>query len=110
MNEQLEKMRVSMQYKAKMNSPIDHWNAKTVIQKVREWLGDDGVNLFSSYKRRHGTVSPVFEQGGIPHPVHLREGMQVRNFLRRLKECRSWSDFDFDNRWAVIVEEAIKIE
>lgn len=81
----------------------------TIIQKTREWLGEKGINHFQQYKEKYNTVSPVFYEKGdsIPHPVHFREGMQVRNFLRRLPECNEWTDNDFDNKWAEIVEKAI---
>ncbi len=43
---------------------------------------------------------------GIPHSVHFREGMRVRNFLRTIFGDM-WTDHDYDNRWAELVDEAI---
>lgn len=83
---------------------------KTIIPKVKKWLGRDGRKLFSKYKTEHGTVSPVFMDEGIPHPVHFREGMQVRNFLRSLPECKNWNPNELDDNWIQIVEEAISEE
>ncbi len=85
--------------------------SKTIVEAIRKWLGEKGLRLFRHYKGITGTVSPVFgrtRRRHLPHPVHFREGMQVRNFLRSLDECKNWTAHDFDNRWATIVEEAIK--
>lgn len=87
-----------------------------VTPKLRKWLGDDGLAFFRGVKKEHGCVTAVwmetFDYGGkpmrIPHAVHFREGMQVRNFLRGLEETKGWTDHDYDNRWAELVEAAIK--
>ena len=84
-----------------------------VISAVREWLGEDGRRGFAEYLEKYGTVSPVISVSlpsgkPFPHLVHFREGMQVRNFLRGLPECSSWSDNDLDDHWATIVEEALR--
>ena len=78
-----------------------------MITKVKKWLGKDGIACFRKYKENYGTVSPIFIEDKIPHPVHFREGMQVRNFLRTLEECKDWTSHDFDNKWKDIIEEAI---
>ena len=44
-----------------------------------------------------------------PHAVHFREGMQVRNFLRTLPQCKDWSCHKLDDEWAKIVEDALEI-
>jgi hypothetical protein len=56
--------------------------------KVRLWLGEEGKQFFTRVKNEHGTFNAVWmdgaksvHEGGIPHPVHLREGMQLRNFI-----------------------------
>jgi hypothetical protein len=46
----------------------------------------------------------------IPHPVHFREGMWVRNRLRESDLTDDWTDHDFDNNWARVVELAIEEE
>ena len=44
-------------------------------------------------------------EGGIPHPVHFREGMQVRNFMRKI----GFTDFNIiENHWFDFIEEGIK--
>ena len=44
----------------------------------------------------------------IPHPIHFREGMQIRNALRGSGLCEGWDDHDLDDNWAEIVERAIE--
>jgi hypothetical protein len=78
-----------------------------LIKKVRKWLGEDGINHFREYKNKYGTVSPVYMEGTIPHPVHFRDGMQVRNFLRTLPECSTWTQEELDNKWAQVIDCAI---
>lgn len=84
-----------------------------LVIEVRKWLGDDGLTFFSDCKRDHGTVSPVLtpdREGGfqaIPHPVHFREGMNVRNFMRSSDYCAGWNDHEFDNNWTALIERAI---
>jgi hypothetical protein len=58
-----------------------------------------------------GTASPVFGRKSnrcIPHPVHFREGMSVRNAMRDSGLCTDWSDHDFDDNWTEVVELAVK--
>lgn len=73
--------------------------------KVKKWLGKSGITFFFNLKKKYGSVSPVYMENGIPHPVHWREGMQVRNFLRKHV---NWDCHKLDNQWANIIEEAIK--
>ena len=83
------------------------------VAKLRKWLGDDGRDFFTELKKNFGNIGTaiLFEgkkvMGGIPHPVHFREGMQVRNFLRTLPECKDWDAHDLDNNWASLVEKAL---
>jgi hypothetical protein len=85
---------------------------REVYAKVHSWLGDEGRRFFRHCLGLTGTVSPVLKldegRKHIPvHPVHFREGMQVRNFLRGLPECASWTDYDFDNFWAEVVTRSL---
>lgn len=86
--------------------------SKEGMDKLRKWLGPDGLECFRGYKEKYGTVSPVFseilEGFDIPHPVHFREGMFVRNFLRSLPECKDWDAIKLDDSWIAIIEEVIK--
>ena len=87
--------------------------SEIIIEAVRKWLGKTGLRLFRHYKGITGRVDPVFgmtKKRRLPHPVHFREGMQIRNFLRTLDECKAWTDHDYDNRWAAVIEAAIRKE
>lgn len=81
---------------------------EALVANVREWLGEEGINQFRKWKEEHGTVSPVIG-GLIPHPVHFREGMHVRNKLRELTN-NSWTSHEYDERWTSVIEEAIRTE
>lgn len=80
-----------------------------IIQRTHKYLGEGGRDLFKKYKEEHGTVSPVLYDGLIPHPVHFREGMQIRNFLRTLDDCKDWTDHDFDDTWSEVIERVITL-
>jgi len=97
--------------------------------RLSNWLGKDGISFFRKVKEKYGRVDACWAEGEfddgsegmtelrraiheaqhppIPHPVHFREGMQVRNFLRTIFG-ETWTAHDYDNRWAKLVEEAIK--
>lgn len=78
-----------------------------LVVEIKKWLGDDGLTFFSECKRDHGTVSPVLSAGSIPHPVHFREGMRVRNFMRSSGHCKGWNDHEYDDNWCALIERAI---
>lgn len=78
-----------------------------LVGQLREWLGRTGIAHFRKIKAEHGTLNAVWMEGGIPHSVHFREGMQVRNKLRDLTD-NAWSSHEYDDRWMGLVEEAIK--
>ena len=80
----------------------------SLIEKVRKFLGSDGIDFFKKVYEEHGHINAVWMEGKIPHPVHFQEGMQVRNFMRRQMECKGWGDHDYDNRWVEVVELTIK--
>jgi hypothetical protein len=83
-----------------------------LIESTRKWLGNKGLNFFKEIKEKHGQYDAVFNDGGIglsvPHPVHFREGMQVRNHMRNSGLCKDWSDHDFDDSWVSLIEKAIE--
>lgn len=86
---------------------------KSLLFKTIQWLGPTGLSFFSHLKGLTGEVSPVlnlnFKRKGLPaHPVHFREGMTIRNWMREQEECKDWSTDDFDNHWITLIEEAIK--
>jgi hypothetical protein len=79
-----------------------------LIERTKKWLGKDGKDFFTGLIKDHGEINCVYMEGGIPHPVHFREGMQVRNFLRGTGLCEGWDAHDFDDNWINIIEKAIK--
>lgn len=86
---------------------------QSLVDKVYEWIGEENVRYFKHLKGLTGTVSPVLKlnmkRKFIPaHPVHLREGMQIRNFMRRQPECENWGDHEFDENWIKVIESCIK--
>lgn len=84
--------------------------SKEIVDKVYVWLKNDGIDFFSELYDSYGSLNVVLKDGEYPHCVHFREGMQVRNFLRSLRETEDWSAHDFDNRWEDIILEIIKIK
>ena len=83
-----------------------------VLIKLITFIGKDGMRYFSHLRGLTGTCSPVlrlnFKKKGIPtHPVHWREGMQIRNFLRTLDECKDWDQDQLDNEWEGLVSKAV---
>lgn len=82
----------------------------TLVEKMKTFLGKKGVHFFWTLLRLTKSVAPVLRlKGMIPvHPVHFREGMQIRNWLREQPECSDWSQHDLDDTWAAVVEKAVK--
>lgn len=93
--------------KADPNSKKDRAEFMSYIPALKQWLGIEGINFFKKIKSEYGQVNAVWDDGGIPHCVHFREGMQIRNKLRELTNY-SWSDYEYDNTWVEIIEECIK--
>jgi hypothetical protein len=79
-----------------------------LIKKTKDWLGPDGHQFFNELLEVHGTVNACWDEGGIPHPVHFREGMQIRNFMRTSNMCDDWDAHDFDDNWVELIEKALK--
>ena len=81
----------------------------------KEWLGEDGIRYFKHLKGLKGTVVPVLKlnkekNAGVPAwPVHFREGMQIRNWLRANTELgKKLDSIELDDCYVNILEEAIK--
>lgn len=74
--------------------------SKSLVKKVREWLGHEGCKFFVQVLLRDGNLIST----------HLRQGMEVRNFLREQDECKDWYHVELDDNWIEIVEGAIKNE
>ena len=81
----------------------------------KKWLGEDGIRYFRHLKGLKGTVVPVLnlnkeKNAGIPAwAVHLREGMQIRNWLRGNTELgKKLDSVELDDCYVSILEEAIR--
>jgi len=79
---------------------------KKLINKAKKWLGKNGIKFFRDVQTKYGKIATAcWMHEGIPHPVHFREGMQVRNWLR------TNSDWDFDrieNHWDELINQLLK--
>jgi len=41
--------------------------------------------------------------------IHLREGMQIRNFMRSTPYCKDWThEHDFDDNWIPLIRRCLK--
>lgn len=90
-----------------VNAKKSHAEYASLIPELKKWLGVNGINFFKSIMQKYGTINAVWMEEGIPHSVHFREGMQIRNKLRELTNG-SWSTHEYDNTWTEIIEECIK--
>lgn len=77
-----------------------------LIPELKKWLGVDGLKFFKRIHAEHGKVNAVWDEGGIPHAIHWREGMTIRNKLRDLTN-NTWSVYEYDNTWVDIIKECI---
>lgn len=98
-----EEWRADPEVRVRFGSPQPE---EELVTAVREWLGPTGIQYFREVRATHGELNAVWVEDGIPHPVHFREGMRVRNKLRELTD-QAWTDEEYDDRWIPIVEAAI---
>ena len=48
----------------------------TLVEKTKEWLGEDGLEFFKKVQKDHGKVSTAcWMEGKSQQPVHFREVM-----------------------------------
>ena len=95
------------------NNLNDMKTNKLTIEEMaafKKWLGEEGIRYFRHLKGLKGTVVPVLgSKKGMPWPVHLREGMQIRNWLRGNTELgKKLDSVELDDCYVSILEEAIK--
>ena len=80
----------------------------------KKWLGEEGIRYFRHLLGLKGTVVPVLKlnkekNAGVPaYPIHLREGMQIRNWLRGNTELWILNSIELDDCYVEILEEAIR--
>lgn len=82
------------------------------IEALRKYLGDENLRYFKHLKGLKGSVFPVLKlnaKKGIPvHPVGLREGMQIRNWMRaNFPEFRKLSQNRIERYSELLLERAI---
>ena len=84
------------------------------IDAIKQYLGDENLRYFRHLKGLKGEVFPTLRLNQkkklIPvHSVYLREGMQIRNWMRRVFiEFRNLNMDDMDKLSVELVESAIK--
>jgi len=104
---------------------------KSFVKHTKKWLRDDGIKFFREIKEKYGRIDAIWMEGDeneeelkgvaaavayargvparIPHAVHFREGMQVRNYMRLANDyCKGWDDHDYDDNWVELIEKCIK--
>lgn len=85
------------------------------VRGLRAWLDAEGIDFFRRVKAEFGTVAATLpprhelNPQAIVHPVHFREGVRVRNFLRKIT-WGLWEHDRYENSWARLVERAIAEE
>ena len=89
--------------------------SEDLVDQVRVWIGRPGLRWFRLLRHRHGKIPLAIglnpKRKGMPaHPIHLREGMQIRNFLRKLPECAGWTYENLSDTWQAIVSAAVDRE
>ena len=83
------------------------------IDALKEYLGNENIRYFKHLNGLKGEVFPVLnlnqKKRGIPvHPVYLREGMQIRNWMRRtFDEFKFINQNEIDRLSIQLVESAI---
>lgn len=96
-------------------SAVDRQQFPFLAEKVKEFIGKKGNRYFRLLYQFHGHIPLVVrlneKRKFLPvHTVHLNEGMQIRNMLRGLEQCKGWDDHDFDNNWIELTCMAIDRE
>jgi len=80
----------------------------TLKENFLKWLRPQGIKYLKDIIKEHGNVLAVWMDGNIPHVVHFREGMQIRNWMREQPEFQDFDDHWFDNNWAEFTENCLK--
>ena len=86
---------------------------KQHIESLKKYLGEENLRYFRHLKCLKGSVFPIlklnYKRKGIPiHPVGLREGMQIRNWMREnFKEFNEMHQNEIEKYAKELVEKAI---
>lgn len=82
-------------------------------EEFKKFLGEEGIRFFRHLKGLKGTVIPILKlnmaKKGMPaYPVHFREGMQIRNWLRENAAfAKDQTSIDLDDCYESILEDII---
>lgn len=60
--------------------------------------------------RKHEPGVTLKQLNCIPHPVHAREGMIIRNAMRKSGLCKDWDAHDYDDNWIRVVILALELK
>lgn len=89
-------------------------NDELYVKTLKIWLGEENVRYFKHLKGLKGSVFPVLklnmDRKGLPaYPVHFREGMQIRNYLRtKFPELSEMAGDILDDYTVELMEKVIK--
>lgn len=84
------------------------------VEALKNWLGEENVRWFKHLKGLTGEVFLVLrlnaKRKGIPvYPVHFRDGMKIRNFLRsKFPELQKVEYGEFEEYTVELMEEVVK--
>lgn len=81
-----------------------------IKEKFLKWLRPEGIEYLNGLKKKYGVIAAVWMEDGIPHAVHFREGMQIRNWMREQPEFadNKLDDHWLDNNWEKFTENCLK--
>lgn len=87
-----------------------------LVVRFKQWLSPEGIRYFQLLKHFHGRVDPIlrlnYKRKGLPvHPVHLRDGIPIRNWMRQQPELKPESGYNamlISDGWTALVELAIQ--
>lgn len=86
------------------------------VDSARKYPGEENPRYFRHLKGLKGNVFPIlklnYHKKGVPfHPVGLREGMQIRNWMRiNFPEFRKLSQNEIENLSEELINKAIIFE
>lgn len=86
--------------------------ANPIARELRTKMGVPFANRLRHIRDTFGEgkkLNVVFTaDDGLSYPVHFKEGMAVRNLLRKSEACFGWSAQQLDDRWEALALEAIR--
>jgi hypothetical protein len=85
-----------------------------IVDRFVDFMGEENLRWFQHVKGLKGNYNAVLKLNYIKkripvHPIHLREGMQIRNWMRQQCEISS-ENFDYERGWLILLDLAISSE